>query len=127
MRWQPVLLFALGLGLGAMGQRKADAGGGCPLEDQCSIKKPNFMVVLDYSSAMNETFDASTRWDAAVDAVQGLLITQNGYFDDNMHFGLVRFGHDPDPAVAGTTIPGDSTACRASVNAASPGSTPQRP
>src|SRR5690606_40982313 len=38
-----------------------------------------------------------------------LVTAQNGYFDDNMHMALMRFGHDPSPNSSGTTIPGDTS------------------
>jgi hypothetical protein len=105
-----VALFVLGLGIGALGGRRADAGGQCPAEGQCSFKKPNLAIVLDSSSAMNaDAGMGQTRWEAAVEAVQSMMVGNGGYFDDFMHFTLVRFGHDPDPANGGTTIPGDTS------------------
>ncbi len=101
-----------GVGLAFVGgtEKPATAGGQCPSEDDCSFKKPNFMIIMDYSSSMHADFGGNqTRWEAAVEAVQNLVTAQNGYFDDNMHMALMRFGHDPSPNSSGTTIPGDTS------------------
>lgn len=87
----------------------ASAGGDCPEEEECSFKKPNFMIILDYSSSMNEAFGNGTRWENAVDAVNNLVVSDNGFFSDNMHLALMRFGHDPDPFSPGTGIQGDQS------------------
>ena len=44
----------------------------------------------------------------AVDALTELFLYEDGYSEENMLFGLVRFGHDPSPD-PGTTIPGDDS------------------
>lgn len=96
-----------GLGLAFMGtqEKPVQAGGDCPDEGLCTFKKPNFMFVLDYSSSMNEDFVAGqTNWEAAVEAITNVITTDGGYFDENMHLSLLRFGHDPDPNSPGTTI-----------------------
>src|SRR5690349_1151177 len=101
-----------GLGIAFIGdeEKQATAGMRCPAEQECSFKKPNFLIVLDYSSSMNIDFDGVvTRWEAAVDAIQEIATANNGYFDDSMHLALMRFGHDPDENSAGTTIPGDGS------------------
>jgi MYXO-CTERM domain-containing protein len=101
-----------GIGVALLGQREpvATAGGGddCFTENMCTFKKPNFMIVLDYSSSMNTAFGiGQTRWQVAVDAISTLMTTNGGYFQENMHVGLMRYGHDPEPDVAGTVIAGD--------------------
>jgi MYXO-CTERM domain-containing protein len=102
-----------GLGLALIGdeEKTAVAGGKeCFGENECSFKKPNFLIIMDYSSSMNADFDDNTtRWEAAVDAVQAIVTANNGFFDDSMHLALMRFGHDPDPANPGTTIPNEGT------------------
>ena len=108
---QAGLLSGLGLAFMAADAPEAEATGGlCRGEDECSFKKPNFMLVLDYSTSMNNAFGSSTiqsRWDAAVDAINQLVTFQNGFFDENSHVALLRFGHDPDPGSPGTTITQD--------------------
>jgi MYXO-CTERM domain-containing protein len=102
---QAGLLAGLGLAFVGGQEKPAQAGGDCPTEDLCSFKKPNFMIVLDYSSSMNSDFVAGqTRWEAAVEAINNVVITDNGFFDESMHLGLIRFGHDPDPDVEGSVI-----------------------
>jgi len=99
------LLGGLGLAFASQSEQPAQAGGQCPGEGQCTFKKPNFMIVLDYSSSMNIEFDVGvTRWDAATDAIVTMIQSNNGFFDESMHFALMRFGHDPDPTTPGTTI-----------------------
>lgn len=83
----------------------AQAGGDCPAGEDCSTKKPNVLIVVDYSSSMNEALTPThTRWEAAVEAIGGLVMANNGFFDDHMHLGLMRYGHDPDPDTEGTLI-----------------------
>ncbi len=100
------LLAGLGLAFVGDDEKAAQAGvGECAGENECSFKKPNFMIIMDYSSSMNADFDnVTTRWEAAVAAVQAIVTANNGYFDNSMHLGLMRFGHDPDPANPGTLI-----------------------
>ncbi len=79
----------------------------CPKEGECTFKKPNFMVIMDYSSSMNNDFGGGqTRWEAAEDAVKNLATTK--FNNENLHLGLMRFGHDPS-GNAGTTIPMDTS------------------
>ncbi|PRP92300.1 von Willebrand factor type A domain protein [Enhygromyxa salina] len=101
-----------GIGLAFLAQRDpvavAGGGGGCFEENECTFKKPNFMIVLDYSSSMSEPFGmGQTRWEVAVGAITSLMTTNGGYFQENMHVALMRYGHDPDPDGDGTTIPMD--------------------
>ncbi len=57
---------------------------------------------------MNKPFGPGlTRWQATVDAVQGIVDGQNGYLQGSAFIGLLRFGHDPNAGASGTTIPGD--------------------
>ena len=103
-----------GLGLALVGdeEKTAIAGGQkeCFGEGECTFKKPNFLIIMDYSSSMNTDFDNNTtRWEAAVDAVQAIVTANNGFFDDSMHLALMRYGHDPDPANPGTSIPNETS------------------
>lgn len=82
----------------------------CVMEDQCSFRKPLFMIIADYSTSMNNAFGMQgTRWDAAVDAIVQMVDADNGYLQGNVLLGLMRFGHDPNPNAAGTTINGDTS------------------
>ncbi|PRP97326.1 vWA domain-containing protein [Enhygromyxa salina] len=104
------LLGGIGLAFMTSQDPVAVAGGGndCFEENDCTFKKPNFMIVLDYSSSMSEPFGmGQTRWQVAVDAISALMTTNQGYFQENMHVALMRYGHDPDPGAMGTGIPGD--------------------
>ena len=102
---QAGLLAGLGLAFVGTSEKPAQAGGQCPDEGQCTFKKPNLMIVLDYSSSMHAEFEPGvSRWDAAKEAVQNLMTTNNGYFNERVHFALLRFGHDPDPDNDGTII-----------------------
>ena len=106
------LLGGLGLAFMAQTDPVAIAGGGdeCFTENACTFKKPNFLIVLDYSSSMSEPFGmGQTRWEVAVDAVSALMTTNGGFFQENMHVALMRYGHDPDPGNSGTLIPGDTS------------------
>ncbi len=103
-----------GLGLAFIGtpEQPATAGNDCPMEGECTFKKPNFMIIMDYSSSMNAEFDPNnmtSRWDAAVAAVQELMTTDNSFFSKNMNIALMRFGHDPDPNNPGTVIPNETS------------------
>ncbi|MBA3545940.1 MAG: flagellar biosynthesis protein P [Nannocystis sp.] len=82
----------------------------------CSFKKPLFGIILDYSTSMNTVFDkmdpdplTNTRWAGAKKAIKAAIASDNGYLAENMILGLIRFGHDPTPGVAGTLIPKDSS------------------
>ncbi len=102
---QAGLLSGLGLAFVGGSETPAVAGGDCPGDEACSFKKPNLLIVLDYSSSMNDDFvPGQTRWEAAVEAIQNIVTTSNGFFDESMHLGLMRFGHDPDPKADGTVI-----------------------
>ncbi len=108
---QAGLLAGLGLAFAGTADKPAVAGmGDCPLEDECTFKKPNFMIILDYSTSMNESFgDNISRWEAAAGAVQNLMIADQNYLSENMHVALMRFGHDPNPNSEGTLINNDSS------------------
>jgi len=89
----------------------------CESEQACSVKKPNVLLVLDYSSSMSGIRGApayfppgqtmSTRWDAALDAASWILLYEDGLFARNARVGLARFAHDPEPELPGTTITTD--------------------
>jgi hypothetical protein len=91
----------------------------CQAETECSVKKPNVLLVLDYSSSMvgfegdpawfpaGQT--ASKRWDAQLDAASWILRYDDGFFANNTRLGLARFAHDPLVAMPGTTIATDTS------------------
>jgi MYXO-CTERM domain-containing protein len=82
----------------------------CTEEGQCTIKKPLFLIILDYSTSMNLDFDGNvTRWEGAVNAINSAIDADNGFLASNFILGLERFGHDPNPNTAGTTIPNDNS------------------
>jgi cysteine-rich repeat protein len=86
----------------------------CEGESQCSFKKPNILLVLDYSSSMSgsETAPAyfppgqtmMTRWGAELEATRWILHYGGGFFANNARIGLTRFAHDPDLTMPGTTV-----------------------
>jgi cysteine-rich repeat protein len=97
----------------------AHAQGSCQTESECRFKKPNVLLLLDYSSSMvgfeespawfprGQT--ATLRWDAQLDAVSFLLRYDNGFFADNLRIGLARFAHDPDVATPATVLSTDTS------------------
>lgn len=87
----------------------ATAGGDCPDEGECSFKKLNFLIVLDYSSSMSEEFAGSgkTRWEAAEEAVEHVVTMDDGFFDENMHLAVLRYARDQGATM--TTCPVDKT------------------
>ena len=88
-------------------QERPDPDEDCPEEDaECSYKKPNFLIVMDYSSSMIEDLSGTPRWDAAEDAVQRMITMQGGYFDDNMHFAVMRYAHEQDSNPTGCPVDG---------------------
>ena len=102
---QAGLLAGLGLAFVGGSEKPAQAGGDCVGDEACSFKKPNLLIVLDYSSSMNDDYQPwQTRWEAAIEAIENIVTTDNGFFDESMHLGLMRFGHDPDPNNDGTII-----------------------
>ena len=108
---QAGLLAGLGLAFVGGSEPPAMANDSCPVEGDCSFKKPNFMIIIDYSSSMNIDWipNQQTRWEAAVEAVQNIVTANNGYFDDNAHIAMMRYCHDPDPNNSGTPIMGDQS------------------
>ena len=101
-------LAALGLAFFGAPQAPATAADDCPDEDECSFKKPSLMILMNYSTSMNEAWDGDTRWETIVAAVEELVSADNGYLSHNLNLSLMRFGHDPNEARSGTTIPGTS-------------------
>ena len=89
----------------------------CESEELCRFKKPNVLLVLDYSSSMTGSKEAPaffppgqtlvTRWGAELDAASWILRYDNGFFANNARIGLSRFGHDPDVMRPGTIIRND--------------------
>jgi cysteine-rich repeat protein len=116
----PRLLLMLGVALTCIALAgAARAQSSCESESQCSFKKPNVLLVLDYSSSMRGLENApaffpagqtqTTRWDAALDAASWILRYGNGFFANNARIGLSRFAHDPDPKTPATTITTDKS------------------
>jgi Mg-chelatase subunit ChlD len=91
----------------------------CQAESECSFKKPNILLVLDYSSSMTGFAQApayfpqgqtsTTRWGAELDAASWILRYQDGFFADNARIGLTRFAHDPELKEPGTTLVTDTS------------------
>lgn len=114
MRIERVACSALLLGAAFSSFARVRAQPSCESEQQCSVKKPNVLLVLDYSSSMIGAPGApaffppgqtvTTRWDAALDAASFILQYDEGLFARNARVGLTRFAHDPEPLVPATTI-----------------------
>ena len=103
------LLAGLGLAfLGGPAVQPALAAPFCVQEGTCTIVKPLFLFIVDYSTSMNAMFDAgSTRWQAAQSALVATIDAQNGFLQGHVVLGLMRFGHDANTGMMGTTINGD--------------------
>ena len=107
------LLWTLGATLTATAQ------GMCVEEGECSFRKPNVLILMDYSSSMvgfeqgpnyyPEGQFSVTRWDAQLEAVRWIVGYDDGVFANNMRLGLARFGHDPDLETAGTVLASDTS------------------
>ncbi|KIG16330.1 Alpha-amylase [Enhygromyxa salina] len=111
---QLALLTGIGLAfaVGSRGQ-SASAGGmdECPAEGECSIKKPNVMLIVDYSTSMNLEWDQInqlSRWEVAVAAITNIT-APGSYLSQTTHLALLRFGHDPDPIAPGTVISNEAS------------------
>lgn len=110
---QVALLVGIGLAF-AVGTHEqpvlAEGNPDCPTESECTFKKPNVMLIMDYSTSMNNVWDLQnnlTRWQVVVESIK--TVTQDGSFlAQNTHLALMRFGHDP-AVEAGTTIFNDSS------------------
>ncbi|MCA9699568.1 MAG: hypothetical protein KC431_18725, partial [Myxococcales bacterium] len=82
---------------------------GCAIEPECVNLKPNVTMIVDYSTSMNGVMDAGlTRWEVVTDALE-FHLGPASWLDANAHLSLIRYGHDPAPADAGTTIPNDDS------------------
>jgi cysteine-rich repeat protein len=89
----------------------------CEGENDCSFKKPNVLLVLDYSSSMTGAVTSpaffpvgqtvTTRWDAELEAARWILRYDHGFFANNTRIALSRFAHDPDLMTPGTQISTD--------------------
>jgi cysteine-rich repeat protein len=109
-------LLLLGLSAVARAQDSQDA---CENESSCTFKKPNVILVLDYSSSMTGSEQApayfppgqtvTTRWLAELDAATWILRYDRGFFANNTRIALTRFGHDPDTKHPGTTVGSDKS------------------
>lgn len=105
---------ALAVALSVAAVLPASAQDTCENEKACSFKKPNVVLVLDYSSSMTGSEQSPaffppgqtkiTRWDAELDAASWILRYDHGFFANNARIALTRFGHDPDTRSPGTTI-----------------------
>ena len=106
---QAGLLAGVGLALvGGAEPPSVRAAPMCFLEGQCTYVKPLLLLLVDYSTAMNQPFvPGKTRWQAAVEAIGTIVDDQNGYLQGNALLGLMRFGHDASPGLVGTKILGD--------------------
>src|SRR3954468_23694146 len=113
----PSIAWALAL-CWASASAPAHAQDMCQAESECSFKKPNILLVLDYSSSMTGFAampayfppgqTATTRWGAELDAASWILRYQDGFFADNARIGLTRFAHDPKLDEPGTTLATDT-------------------
>lgn len=111
-------LVRCGFVLGALASDAA-AQGMCQPETECSVKKPNVLLLLDYSSSMvgfenNPAYfpagqAVATRWDAQLDAARWILRYDGGFFADHTRLALARFAHDPQVMSPGTTLPTDTS------------------
>jgi cysteine-rich repeat protein len=89
----------------------------CSPDSACRYKKPNVLVVLDYSSSMVGFSERpawfppgqteTTRWEAQLDAVAFILHHDDGFFADSLRLGLARFAHDPFVHQQGTVLSTD--------------------
>ena len=106
---QAGLLAGVGLALvGGAEPPDARANAWCVSEGQCTYAKPIMLLLVDYSTAMNAAYmPGKTRWQAAVEAIVEVIDGNNGLAQGEMILGLMRFGHDASPGLAGTTILGD--------------------
>jgi hypothetical protein len=71
---------------------RADDGPECPSENECTLKEPNIMLVMDYSTSMNGIWDHQnnlTRWQVVVASIK--TITQGGsYLSQDSHLARMR-------------------------------------
>lgn len=114
-------LLLLGLCVGSRAPRvhAQDSQDACENESSCTFKKPNVILVLDYSSSMTGSEQApayfppgqtvTTRWLAELDAATWILRYDMGFFANNTRIALTRFGHDPDTKHPGTTVMSDKS------------------
>ena len=116
---QAGLLAGLGIAVASASDPEVMAGPqDCVVEGESTFVKPNLMIVVDYSTSMDQEFQGrQTRWEAAVDAVTLMVDADNGFLHKNMSFALMRFGHDPN----GVDTPGGVVAGDVSVPALSDG------
>lgn len=92
---------------------RSNAGIVCPADGTCptaTSRKPNIVLVLDYSTSMNTAIDDSgaTRWDRLVDGVRTLLTANDGALSRESHLALLRFAHAPS-SDAGTLVLNDTS------------------
>lgn len=110
---QVALLCGLGSAFVLAPASPVDAGlRDCVEESDCTFRKPNLMILVDYSSSMNEDFGGVSRWQATVDAIAQMIDADNGFLGDNLNLALMRVGHDPDrdpDTGEGTVLPGDTS------------------
>lgn len=102
-----------------LGAGRVAAQSQCLPDAQCRFKKPNVLIVLDYSSSMVGRKDdpawyppgqmVTTRWLAELDAVREILKYDRGLFADNTRLALGRFAHDPMVDMPGTVLANDTS------------------
>lgn len=91
----------------------------CQPDRLCRFKKPNILLVLDYSSSMVGMKNApawyppgqmvTTRWLAELDAVAQILHYDHDFFSNNSRLALARFAHDPHTDMPGTILSNDTS------------------
>lgn len=99
-----------GVGAGLVGTVPGELGAApmpCQLEGECTFNKPRLMFLAEYSTAMNQPFDAElTRWEAVKQTIEFVVDFDNGYVAEHYILGLARFGSDPEPMTPDTVIDG---------------------
>lgn len=82
--------------------KKCVPGGGCGQQEANTTPiPPNLLVVLDRSCSMTEKIGAQTKWQIAVDALNGLMTT----YANQIRFGITLFPDLVAPSCAQDTIP----------------------
>ncbi|HET8934142.1 MAG TPA: VWA domain-containing protein [Polyangiales bacterium] len=114
LSWLILWTVAFSLSSRVLAQSELSA---CENENDCSFKKPNLLIVMDYSSSMTGAANApawfpagqmmTTRWDAELEAARWILRYDRGFFANNTRIALSRFAHDPDLMQKGTHISTD--------------------
>lgn len=93
-------LAVLGLAFVAGPPKPARAQDECRVPDgECTLTKPNYLFLVEWSSAMALGLDgqpvadpSESRWARAVDVISQAAVAQNGFFTDDAHWAVMRFG-----------------------------------